>query len=161
MAGLNFLGQAANGIAITVQILYLVHNGFNEANAKAAFSFLMNQIVQIGCLKLVDVKNIPFVNNFKNDVLTVAPRDANTERIIGIAVVRMNHQIGAHLVQRENDLALGDLVNTLLIQRLSNKVADTLQVMEAATGIKLIAHPQAAWLHPWSAGYSEDRPIPK
>src|SRR5690606_41761210 len=67
---------------------------------------LMNDVVDARFAKLVNVKNRSVVDQFKDDVgLVLIYNDAQLEKIIGIAVVGMDHEVGTHLVQCQHHFA--------------------------------------------------------
>src|SRR5579864_4479293 len=100
----------------------------------------MHQAVHSRFLKLIDIKNTAIIDDFENIGTLAGMIDMKFKEMLGVAVVRVNHQVRAHFIQREYDgthLHFGHMIFT---QRVSDKITYPLQVGEAARYAILIIH---------------------
>src|SRR5690606_15332239 len=101
----------------------------------------MNDVVDARYAKLVNVKNRSVVVQFKDDVgLVLIYNDAQIEKIIGIAVGGMDHEVGTHLVQCQHHFADLQIKNKVGLHGITNEIAKTLQVLNAASNSISVVH---------------------
>src|SRR5262249_15600452 len=108
----------------------------------------------------VDIEDAAVVGDLEHEYLLRRYLYVQLEQVIGVAVVCVDHEVGAHLVQCEHDSAYLHFGHTMLLQRRPDKIADALEIGEAATDVILIIHPPIALLRPGCRGYAISPPVP-
>src|SRR6187551_2422596 len=109
-------------------------------------------------MKLVDVKHTPIVNNLKNQFVFFAYINMKFQLVIRVAVMSMDHEVGAHLIQRQNNGGHVNLGDGMRLQRVANELTDALEIVQATAYVILIAHPLISLLHPLCREYVKARP---
>ncbi len=100
----DLLRESADVAAIAGSVEHFIHDGFYEPDAQPAFSLFMNEVIELGFLKSVDIKHLTVVHDFKNYLAFLGYVNVHLKLVIRIAMVGMNHQVTAHLIQGQNDL---------------------------------------------------------
>lgn len=136
----NVFRQTTHKAAIPLEVLHIIHDGFHQPDAQATLPLFMNQVVKRWLGKTIDVEHLSVVDNFKYKLAFLGNINGQFKKMIWIAVVSMNHEVGTHFVQRQNDLIEHDLGGHMGAQGLPNEVPDALQVLQAATDFKPRAH---------------------
>src|SRR6478735_3773442 len=119
--------QPAYVFTIPVDILHIIHNGLYQANSQPTFTLFVDQITDVRGMKFVDIENGAVINNLKND-LAVSCMNVQFNRMIGITVMCVNHEIGAHFIHCQYNSAYLHIGQTLPLQRLPDEVADALKI---------------------------------
>ncbi len=134
------LGQTAHIAAIARRVSDFVHNRLDQANAKPPFSFFMDKVVQVGLTKTVDIEHLTIIHDLKNHLTLLGYIYIKFEVMVGIAMMRVNHQVGYHFIQGQYNLIQYNIRSHMGAQRLPDEVAHALEILQAAADVILIMH---------------------
>src|SRR5690606_13867886 len=87
--------------------------------------------------------------------------DMQFKNFVRIAMVRMNHEVGTHFIQREYNFADNKLGDAMILQGAPDKIPNTLQIFYTAPDFVLIIHRPSALLQPCLSRFSKVRSTPE
>jgi len=122
---MNGFYQPAHIFTIPVDVFHIIHDGFHQPDTQTTFAFFVDQIADVGSVKVVDIEDGPVINNLKND-LVVSCKNVQFYRVIGVAMMCVNHEIRAHFIHCQYNSTYFHIGQTLALQRLPDEVANAL-----------------------------------
>jgi hypothetical protein len=66
--------------------------------------FLMDDTIQSGSSEFIDIKHCTIIDELKDKRVVLFDEYVELKKIIGIAMVGVNHEVGAHFILSEHDL---------------------------------------------------------
>src|SRR5690606_40271663 len=98
----------------------------------------MNDIAQFRLMKTVDIKHGAIINNFKYQRLPFVGYNIKLKHFIRIALMRVNHQVGTHLINGEYYFAYVQVRHSVFLKRHTHQVPYPFQVFNATADFILV-----------------------
>jgi hypothetical protein len=100
----DHFGQAANITSIPLGVKDFIHDGLDKPNTKPSLSFIVNQAIDTRLMKIIDVKHLTIIHDFEDYFTLLGNVNIQIDKMFRIAIVSMDHQVGTHLIESEDNL---------------------------------------------------------